>query len=450
MSLTPRAVASHVTAGVRRDYPDDDPRGLVLRVAERSRSTWAVRYKYRGADRRFKLGKVKVRELDDGLTLAEARRAARAILGRVAQGEDPQGERVATRRAPRPARAATIRALGAEALKHLKVKPATRVEYERIANVDIYPELGDLQADQLTRRRIREWAEGIDSKAAANHAFGVLRRFYSVAVERDMIAASPFVLLKKPHRSKASERVLSPGELWALQRALDELEAERDEGLRTKSHWEGTAWRAAWTAGEGPAVVRLLLLTGVRRGMVLGARREEFEDLEAADPRWVIPGDRTKNGRPHVVPLSRQAVDLVRARLAGAGGAAVLFPAGEQRPGRRARSETAVWKSAFVRRLRRRVDGLLTKPAPAWTIHNLRQTIGTHLREQIGVRGDVVSLILSHTVAEGAAVTRIYNRAQLMPERRDALARWARWLEELPEPGKVLAFPATGDAPGTP
>ena len=63
-----------------------------------------------------------------------------------------------------------------------------------------------------------------------------------------------------------------------------------------------------------------------------------------------------------------------------------------------------------------------------WTIHGLRHTIATHLRADLGVSTEVISLILGHT-PPGPRVTRIYNRADLLPERAAALAAWAGWIE---------------------
>jgi hypothetical protein len=65
---------------------------------------------------------------------------------------------------------------------------------------------------------------------------------------------------------------------------------------------------------------------------------------------------------------------------------------------------------------------------PRRTLHNIRPTVATHLRTDLGVSTDVVALILAHT-PPGPRVTRVYNRADLRSERRSALGAWAQWLE---------------------
>jgi integrase len=328
----------------------------------------------------------------------------------------------------------TVEALTKYALKRLEVRPVTRAEYQRLADVEILPAFGRRAAVTLTRREIRAWAEKKAKYApyVANRAFGLLRRIYSFGVGHDQIPASPFPYLKPPSSEQASDRVLSAVELWALREALRQMPT------------------------SGSDVVRLLMLTGVRRAMVLGARREEFEGLDGLRPQWVIPGGfegRTKSKREHVVPLSRQARALVLERMRASDGNE-LFPAGEARRGVRAVSVTKVWRSQYVEFLRARVDRILTEagadPAPRWTIHNLRHTTRTHMREQLDVADDVAELILGHT---RGGVEGIYNRAKLLKERRAALDRWADYLDELPAPSrKVLAFDgaaSAGDGRGT-
>ena len=73
------------------------------------------------------------------------------------------------------------------------------------------------------------------------------------------------------------------------------------------------------------------------------------------------------------------------------------------------------------------MDQHLGHEAPAWTIHNLRHTMATHLEEQLGVREKVVALILGHS--HGSTATRIYGRAELLQERRTALQAYADWLD---------------------
>jgi integrase len=293
----------------------------------------------------------------------------------------------------------------------LPLRPKTSKEWSRLAHAEIIPAFGKRQARDVTRAEIRLWAERVARRSpyTANRAFEVLRRVFSWSVERDVIGASPFVGLKLPAKEHRNERVLSTDEVRALWTGLDIVhEHHPDYADATK----------------------LLLLTGVRREMVLGMKRRELEDLDGREPRWVIPGGfegRSKSGRAHVVPLSPNALAVVKRRFEVTN-SDFLFPV--TRPGRvgqPSKQETMTWSSRAVLAIRRATEQQLGERMTSWRIHDLRHTLATHLREDLKVSSDIVSLILGHTPA-GPRVTRIYDRSELLPERRTALAAWASWI----------------------
>lgn len=428
--LTDPFVAALKAEGARIEVADELVSGLRLRVTPTGAKSWCLWFRSKaGRPERFTLGSY------PELTLGKARQKARGRIAEVQLGGNPaktlRESRAQTERDERT----TLRALAPACIKALTLRPSTRKEWARLAEAEIVPAFGAQQAADLTRADIREWAESIrdgerrwradGGRAAsytANRAFELLRRIYSWAVGKDLLAASPFVGLEKPSEEGSSERVLSRDEVRALLLALDNCPREHD------------AYRALWTSYAD--AVRLLLLTCVRRSSVLGLRRGELEDLEGAEPRWVVPGGaegRSKSGRAHVVPLSLQALAVINRRLAAVDGEC-LFPvnryrAGEDRP--------ASWPSGFIEDLRaaalRQLQADLEDQAATmerWRVHDLRHTAATHLREDLGVSSEIVSHLLGHT-PPGARVSRIYNRAELLPERRAALVAWGAWLERL-------------------
>jgi integrase len=273
----------------------------------------------------------------------------------------------------------------------------------------------------------------------------VLRRVYTWAVAEDLLPGTPFAGLQRPALERRSDRVLSVQELRALLVGLDLVQSSYSDA------------------------VRLLLLTAARREMVLGARRDELQ-LEGNEPTWVVPGGpagRSKSGEPHVIPLPPAAVTVLRRRLEAVEGD-LLFPrARPRRVGQPSKRAEAVWSSRFTSELQAEVgiawatatgkpvptkkvkrDGKFVEEVdrekarrliPRWTLHNIRHTVATHMRERLRVSADVVSLLLSHT-PEGPRVTRTYLRAPLLPERRAALKDWQAYLESLREDvGRVLS-----------
>lgn len=427
-------------SGRRTTYRDDVVRGLELRVSPTGDRSFSFRYSHRGQDRRHPIGKVKLRDdYDQGLTLKQARDKADEIRGRVAQGKDPAVVRMLELRTPPAASPAvmTVEQMVREAVARFDIVDRTRREHLRTAEHDIFPVLGARAVDQVTRAELKAWMRAQTDRAPvqANRSFGLLRSCFNWAVGEEALKASPFFGLKELTREKPTERCLSTVEVRCLLAGLKALADRRSD------------------------VVRLLLLTAARLDMVVSATREEFE-LEGKEPRWAIPAERMKGKKRHVVPLSPQAVELLR-HLPARGH---LFP--HEGPPRKHGEPELNWGDRYASRLRfelafawareqgkeipKRPSGYIDREAvtafvPHWTVHNIRHTIGTHLTEDLNVPEPVVSLILSHA-PEGPAVSRKYNLARRLPQRRTALSAWADWLDWVEggaaEESKILPFPS--------
>lgn len=392
--------------GRRVDYFDALCPGLALRVTPTGARSFAVKVRQGRRTRRVTIGPV------TRVSLAKARDRARRIIEQLAEGREPD---------PLPdSRALTVEKLVDKCLADLELRPSTRHEWDRLVKVEVLPVLGLRAAADVRRADVREWLREIKARSpwTANHALGLLRRVYSWGVAEELLEFSPCVGLPKPHRGGASERVLSAAELWALQRAI--------RRARRPSYADATL---------------LLLLTGVRCSAVLGMRRGEVEGLDGPRAQWVVPGGphgRSKSGKPHVVPLSRTAVEIVKRRMEAVA-TEHLFPAceGGNRSSHRVEAPMT-WSSNWTSWLRRRVARALgaidrsrqrpIQAVPRWRTHDLRHTLRTHLREDLHVSDDTAELILGH-VRQG--IVGVYNRSQLLAERRDALAAWAAWLESV-------------------
>jgi integrase len=426
--LTALNVGKLKAKGGRRDYRDTLLPGLVLRVTPTGIRTWVVEYHVDGDGGRQ--GKRKLLGHFPLLDLGDARAEARSILKALDRGAG----------LPRGAGVLTVARLVERCLADITLRPTTRKEWERLLRVEIAPALGKIPAGELRRADVRAWVATIKARSGwtATRAFELLRRACSWGLREELLEASPCDRMPKPFEGAPSERVLSAEELWAVQRAVD----------RARGRGRGSA--QGNTSGYADAT-RLLLLTAVRRAAVLGMRREELEGLDGQDPRWIVPGGlegRSKSGRAHVVPLVPAALEVVRRRLDDSAGQH-LFPIGRERTGD---DDAMTWSRSWVTWLRRRVEGTLNarrrraglprQAVPRWTIHNLRHSVATHMREDLGVAPDIVSLLLGHTIP-GASVTRVYDRSQRLGERRAALLAWTAWLAALggaQEAGRVLPF----------
>lgn len=387
MRLTSRNVGI-LDAG---EYRDDIVPGLILRAWKTGRS-WGFRYSLHGKRHRVDLGPVERDPAHLAENIEHARDLARLLVAGLVRGEDP---RVALNR--HNSAAIRVGDLCSRAIEALDLRPATRKGWIGHLRHDIAPELGDVPAAALSRDQIRRWGEKIAKRSGyvANRSFEVLRRAYSWAVENDVLIATPFVRLPKPFKGEAPrEDVMTIDELAGLVQALD-----------------------SEPCGFANAV-ELLLLTGVRKAEVRGARVAEFEgDL------WRVPADRTKGGREHLVPLSRQAAAVFERQR---GRSPFLFP----RVQRRSRDERPVSPtfdlgSHYVRRLREQVGG------SDWRLHGFRHALATHGQDVLGTDLQTISAILGHVTPGVSQATRIYARGKQLEPRREALQAWADWLDSL-------------------
>ena len=164
----------------------------------------------------------------------------------------------------------------------------------------------------------------------------------------------------------------------------------------------------------GPAV-RLLILTGARREEI-GALRWGEVDLVAK--AWTIPGERTKNGIEHVVPLSDPALSILEGlpRIGRYDG--FVFTT----TGKTAVSGSCASKAKVA------LD--TASGVPDWRLHDLRRTFATGLAG-LGISMPVVETILNHVSGSFGGVAGVYQRHAFANEKREALDKWAKHVEAL-------------------
>jgi integrase len=161
-----------------------------------------------------------------------------------------------------------------------------------------------------------------------------------------------------------------------------------------------------------------LLLTGARLNEVAGMTRAELH----TDGSWQLPGTRTKNKRGHVVPLPPLARDLIATMPDGDG---LVF------------STTGTSPVSGWSRMKRRLDAAMLALArkergakftiAPWRLHDLRRTAVTGMAE-LGIRPDVIELTVNHVSGHRGGIAGVYNRSELLPERKAALGRWGQHL----------------------
>jgi len=387
--LSAREVAS---AGVGK-YSDGGNLNLVVR-ANGSRA-WVFRFTHEGRKREMGLGSV------ERVPLATARKRAQAFREVLAAGKDPIEHRRASRRAPsfKEAAAAYLKAHepGWRNPKHRKQWRSTLETYafpilasvpvDQIRTSDVLRVLNPIWESRTeTASRLRGRIERILDWSTA----GGLRSGENPARWRGHLAAllpPPSKLRKVKHHA-----AMSYGEVPPFM-------------VKLKEH-RGIAARA----------LEFAILTGGRSGEVREATWEEF-DLDALT--WTVPSERMKAGKPHRVPLSLQAVDLLR-NLPRFEGSEYVFPS--PRTGRPL-SDAALGK--VLRDLRSSV-----------TAHGFRSSFRDWAAESTSFPNHVCEQALAHAI--GDKVEAAYRRGDLFEKRRKLMETWSAFCVTPPTAGKVV------------
>lgn len=262
-------------AGNRITY-DTVVRGFGVRTTSAGAQSFVLNYRASGRERRITIGSF------PDWSVAAARDRAAALKRQVDDGADPMAERHTERAAP------TMNDLADRfEAEHLsKRRPTTARDYASLLNKHIRPVLGRVKVADLRHSDIERMHQAIAETAPyqANRAVSVVSKMCNLAVKWELRTDNPARGIERMPESRR-ERFLTIEEINRLDAAL-------------ATHPEKTS----------AAAVRLLLLTGARRGETLGATWGQF-DLTAAV--WVKPASATKQGKLHRVPLSAAAVTLL-------------------------------------------------------------------------------------------------------------------------------------------
>ena len=386
---------------------DTEQAGLFLRVFETGKAIYGVRYEVAGRQRQKHL-----REVVSGVKgLAAARKEAADVRAMARLGTDL----VADARAQKVEAAAqgkTIAKLMRDFLADHKEK--WRPVYYRTVEMHLTKHLkpvADMPLKAVRRQDVVEALNKVEStrgKIAADRARASLSTFYTWAIDRGHTDATPVVRIKARGETGGRDRTLT------LQEVVD-------------------VWRASDYRGDDYGrIVKLLILTGQRRDEIglLG-----WTEVNLTDKRIELPGGkgaagRTKNHRPHVVPLSALALAQLPAQPD------LSDPLARTRVfGRRHHTGFSGWGKAkeeldaaiAAARKRRGIGNSM----PPWVLHDLRRTFVTHLGELGIAQPHVIEAIVNHISGHKAGVAGIYNRALYLDERVKALDAWAQYIEGL-------------------
>ena len=393
----------HNSAGdaVRAEYPDAACPGLHLVVQPTGTRSWAFRFRRRTDRKNVKLTLGKAG--DGGLSLAAARHAAAAHRHRLEQGAVLVTPVTAV--TPQSVRTGDKVETAVASFLELHVRRKNRISTARVTenifNRIIVPAWRNRTIDSIRRRDIIDLVEDVAASGRGYHAnrtCAVLSKFFAWLVARDALTFSPVTGVERPHKEKTRSRVLTDDELRVL-------------------------WLACGHEGASGEAIRLMTLTGARRGEVGEmSRREVDQDHQL----WNLPAERTKNGRPHTIPLSTQAWTLIEARPRFAGCDFVFTIDGKR--------VVNNWDE-----VKHRISAKAGITASSWRLHDLRRTCASGM-QKLGVSVPVIEKALNHISGTFRGIVGVYQTHDYADEVRIALQRWADRVEEIvgSKPAKVV------------
>lgn len=395
-----------------KPYRIADGMGLWLEVRPSGGKFWRYRYKIEGKENIFTIGEFLQPADPNHLSLEAARRALDEAKALVRTGKHPTLERRNSIRKQIRQNKNTFKAIAEEwiARKEKNWAPKTAEQIKTVFKGDIYPAIGQRPITDINPQDILEIITAVDERGA--NTFAILIRQWVSAVFRFAIVtlrastdpAAPLKDAIERNRTKHSKS-LSRDQLKQLLRAINNY-------------------------GGDPMTVfalDLILLTFVRTIELRGARWKEFDFKKA---EWRIPPERMKMRIEHVVPLSRQALAILKSLYVVTGHRELVFP-------NRRDPQRSITPTTINRALERM--GFLGEGSIGFSAHGFRSTASTMLNEA-GFRSDVVERQLAHQ--DSNKVRASYNHAQYMDERRVMMQVWADMIDELAAdtPNHALTF----------
>ncbi|MCM3566304.1 tyrosine-type recombinase/integrase [Hydrogenophaga intermedia] len=389
MPLTDTAIRSAKPRD--RAYKLTDERGLHLHVTAQGSKLWRWAYRFDGKQKLMALGKY------PDISLAQAREARDGARKLLASGTDPMAQRKSDKVARRLASENSFAAVARTWWESWKsARSASHVEYVwRRLEADVIPAIGARPIADIEAPELVAMMKAIERRGAldiAKRALQTTSQIFRYAIAHGMAMRNPAADIRPSDvlatRKKENYARIDAKELPAL--------------LRKVEMYQG--------APTTRAAIRLMAMTFVRTSELIGARWEEF-DLDAA--RWDIPAERMKMKTPHIVPLSTQAVSLLRSLHTLTGHSALLFPG--ERDHEKPMSNNTILGALDRMGYKGRMTG-----------HGFRGIASTLLHEQ-GWPHEHIELQLAHQ--ERNRVSASYNHALYLQPRATMMQAWSDYLD---------------------
>lgn len=405
-----------------KPYKLNDGLGLYLYVSPKGSKLWRMKYQFERKEKLLSFGPY------PKISLATAREKRAQARQSLSSGQDP----MTTSRAPSLAHDDTFETIARRwhENRESSLDPAHATRVMSRMERDIFPAIGKLHIDKISAPDVLALIRKIEERGAldiSRRAKQCVGQVYQFAIASGWATADPTSHLRGALKPRPRVQHMSRVPVRELPQFLVKLENYKEENSR----------RSLVTKNA----VAFALLTWVRSKELRFAAVQEFEGLGSGDAVWRIPAHRMKMGREHLVPLSRQAEEIVE-RLIGNNETDYLFPGVKpQNPLSENTMIFALYRMGYLGRQ---------------TVHGFRSLGSTWANEQLIEFGnptvwvrkyheDWIEMQLAH--ADENEVRSAYNAAEYLAPRKLMMQDWADFIDSQKNIGLAKAFTGEKSVP---
>lgn len=389
MPLTDKAIKNAPIKEAK--YKLTDGEGMYLYVWPNGSKYWRLKYRIQGKEKTLALGTYPT------VSLAKARDKRFEARQLISQGIDPSAQKVETKRKIEQAPSNTFKAIARDYFETFEQK-WSQTHHDKMwrrLEMHVFPYFGNKQIKDIGRAEVIEVARRVEKRAPylAKRILQLCKVIFSHAVLLEKLDNNPaleFSRILVSHKHK-NYPALKPAELPAFLKDLAK----------------------AKTSDLNRLMIKLLMLTFVRQQEL---RFAHWADINLDTATWYVRAETMKMREEHIVPLSTQAVSILRQIQQYNGNYKEVFPSHRH-------SKAGVISDGTINMIIKRMGY-----AGRLVGHGFRTIASTILNEQ-GFRGDVIERQLAH--GEKNDVRAAYNRAQYLSERKVMMQWWGDHLEKL-------------------
>lgn len=424
-ALTVKFIDAIKPNGTRQEFADGGCDNLILMVNPGGKKTWTWRGRIKGKVQKFSLGPYPLHSLDS------ARKWANEITIKRDQGFDPEAEKVAEEVEKKKQEELATRTCDwcfDQYMEHEGALRKSAGEKRRLYTKDLKPHIGEKSIFEIDHDDLAKIIRDKNKEypTTANHLVSLTKRWFrwATTVGRDLtgLKQDPSMYLVKLQAVGKRERYLSDYEIGVFFRAVGDTPTLFHE------------------------VLVFILYTGLRRTEAFELQWSELAELDRK-AQMLIPGDRTKNAKDHLLTLPVEMVVLLQERRKRTGNHAYVWPSNRTRvkDGELIVVPMSGWSKEMSAlndecKVIARKEGKVMEP---FTIHDLRRTLSSGMNalhdenDQPRIPTNIVERVINHTLG---GVAGIYNRYDYLAEKKAALRVWADHLAEIRAEVKLPAL----------